>query len=281
MGMSCVKWNEMNCNDEKNYSIEWMCLIHLTDSFKGKETEKDNPTVNTFTEIVKYKEMHSQIERLNVFLNENESFNAVLKLPGLRACIEQQEGARDINVLFRLMRINFLSGFICCYLKRKKIPFTFVPKTYKCGWSFMGTLAKKKVETLQKEQQLKNPSAAISKGSKITKRRIKKDFAPNRKKTLVKQFKKEAVCAFVRRVIQIGESSDRIKEGSIAHKDADFNHMADSTSQAIRYIKEMKLSGCYDNNDNNDENENGHSVPLKKVKDNVSNPMKTHLSDVF
>jgi hypothetical protein len=277
LGMSCVKWNGKDCNDEKNYSIEWMCLIHLTDSFKGKEIEGEILETNASTEIVKYKEMHFQIDRLYAFLDKNENFNAVLKLPGLRACIEQQEGARDINVLFRLMRINFLSGFMCCYLKRKKIPFTFVPKTYKCGWSYMGALAKKKVETLQ--SRLKNPTTTTtisSQSAKIVKRRIKKDLTPERKRILIKQYKKEAVCAFVRRVVQIGESSESIKEKSKQHKDADFNHMADSTSQAMRYVKEMKLSGRYDDNGDGKE-----IVPLKKIKDNVSNDMKTYLSNEF
>ena len=275
LGMSCVKWNGVDCNDEKNYSIEWMCLIHLTDSFDGKEIEGTNPTIDVTTEIVKYKEMHAQIERLYAFLSGNENFNAILKIPDVRVCIEQQEGARDINVLFALMRINFLMGVVCCYLKRKNVPFTFVPKTYKCGWSLMGTLAKERL----KRRSQPSLSSTLGRNGKIIEKKVRTDITPTRKKTLLRQYRKEAVCAFVRRVVRVGCSSDAIKRSSLQHKDVDFNHMADSASQAIRYVKEMKLSGCYDNNARNVTGNVRNT--LKKVKDGTSIEMKKYLSTAF
>lgn len=284
LGMSCVKWNGQDCMNEKNFSLEWMCLIHLTNSFKGPETNDLSKIVNHRTEIIKYEEMHCQIERLYAFLDTNENFGAVLKLPGLRVCIEQQEGARDINVLFRLMRINFLSGFICGYLKRKRIPFTFVPKTYKCGWSFMGTLAKKKLERVS-FPLLKNTKGKNKReGGRRRMGYTSKSLTPERKRALMKQYKKEAVCAFVRRVIEMGSSSEELKIVSKRVNDVDFNHMADSASQTIRYIKEMELSGCYHNictDDENGENKNMDVSFLKKIKDTISMEMKKHLSDTF
>ena len=272
LGLSYVVWNGDDCNDEKNFSVEWMCLIHLTGSFKGAKGARDDIDASedeenkiTGTEIVKYKEMHDQIERLQSFLENNKSFNAILNIKGLRVCIEQQEGARDINVLFRLMRINFLSGVICGYLKRKKVPFTFVPKTYKCGWSFMSTVAKKRLEGITK----------------------KKKVSAERKKNLTKQYRKEATCSFVRRTIDTGNSSEKIKLFSARSKDSDFNHVADSASQAIRYIKELKLSGCFDNQLKRHKTKTVNDVtkatsaPLKKVKDNISKAMKDHLLTSF
>lgn len=258
LGMSYVKWNGLNCNDEKNFSIEWMCLIHLTSSFKGSDDLTQHGHHRKLTnDIVKYKEMHDQFERLSTFLEHNENFNSILEIKDIRVCIEQQEGARDINVLFRLMRINFLVGVICGYLKRKKVQFTFVPKTYKCGWSFLGTMAKKKLEGVIKTQH-------------------KKTLSEERKKALLKQYKKETTCAFVKRIVHIGESSNEIKRFSTLTRDFEFNHIADSVSQAIRYIKELHGSGCY-----NVRHDDTLQQSLKKVKDNISSMMKNHLSTLF
>ena len=264
LGLSYVKWNGKDYNDESNYSVQWMCLIHLTNSFKGKEEkEEDEDAIareNTlFTDIVKYEEMHVQFDRLTSFLNRNKNLNSILKIKGIRSCIEQQEGARDINVLFRLMRINFVCGAMCAHFRAKNVPFVFVPKTYKCGWSFMGLLAKKKLEG-------------------VSKTRIG-PISPNRRKALLKQYKKEATCELVRRTINVGGSPEDIVKFSSSTKNSDYNHVADSASQAVRYIKELVASGCYENElriENGDK-----PLELKKTKDGVSKNMRAYLESTF
>lgn len=225
--------------------------INLVD----KETNKDDKSLSNEEEVNKikdsyatyaldrrcdkYPELSEQLNRLNRFLNSNENFQNVLKIPGLIVCIEQTEGVRDVNILFRLMRINLLSGYICNFLHSKGIKVFFVPKTYKAGWNYLRTIAKEKLDNMIKEQKkttTKNPLQTTN--FKRHNKKPKPCLTENKKKALMKTFRKDAVCSLVKMVIKKGPSPKEVKQLAARCSNVDFNHMADSASQAMRFIKE-------------------------------------------
>jgi hypothetical protein len=198
--------------EETRYTVLWGCVVDLSSGF----VEPDSNDVS----ISKYPKFSSQTNALDVFLKTNDNFNASLRIKGIEACVEQQEGVRNPDVLFALLRVNFFSGYVCSYIRSKGVPVHFVPKTYKYGWSFLNALSKKTEPVATPEGKKKNKkktAAEISRGR------------TNRKK---------AICALARETIKQGGSSSEIEKQCESWPDSRFNHFADSMAQAMLFLKE-------------------------------------------
>ena len=242
LAMTFIQWKGGDWTCDNTYTIPWMSHIDLS-------TTKDRSTSVTTSPDKKYESMTKQLDTLHEILDTNKNLKEISKRDNLWVVFEQQEGARDINVLFSLMRVNLIVGVLCRFFHEANAStrVRFLPKTYKCGWSFISSLAKEKTRL-----------DLIADASKITKRR-------RNEKVLCKTNRKKVMCTFVRCLLKESASSNDIIRFAEKSSDTTFNHIADSTSQGIRFIKEMQ----------------SYHLNGKIGKDTVSSTMQTHVKRHF
>jgi hypothetical protein len=219
MGMIDVRWNGKDPRDEKNFSFPWMCLANLNnggDDGIAEDVEGD--------EIDKGLEI--QAKRLNRFLSGNESLNAIFddaddRGSEVTVLVEQVEGAMDIRVMARLVRIGFVVGCAYRYFKsEKRSPVKFLPKIYKRGWDDIKNAAAKTVER------------------KLASGKIEKPATNARRQNAIKTQRKNLVTEWARRTIEKSDTPERVKRLARKCPTIRFNHIADALSQALRYCDE-------------------------------------------
>lgn len=282
LAFALVEWNGKNCKDERNFSFPWVCHVNLTTTTttttgirrrrngddddldhyddenvgNGDDDYDDEGKREKEKETIRYEKKTRQMAVLTDFLDTNPTIKTISEMKDVDVWIEEQEGARDANVLFSLMRVNFFLGFLCRYFASFGKKITFVPKTYKYGWSFVTRIARKKceialssVEPINKTKRKTKTESAIdvvrSKGTTKKKRMPRNAKVSKAVKTkpfdsaaMVKNNRKKAICAMIRNVAENGDSSKEIKTFCRNCADGVFNHVADAASAGIRAIVE-------------------------------------------
>lgn len=235
-------------DDRGKFDLLWGCHLDLSHSSESKGRRTENRKSEGVSE--KYVKFSDQKERLSEFLSTNPNLSEALKLPNLVACVEQQEGVTNSNLLYSLMRVNYFSGYVCGYLESKGVKCVILPKNYKRAGGFCRALFKKR--------NSQNPAKNRAELVKIRKGRRRRRKAPEVKDTS-SAFGKKFNCALVRAAFcvvddnspssffekrkKMSEEEKRRKtvgEELLKMPDSKFNHVADSISCAMRYAREIE-----------------------------------------
>lgn len=229
LGLSFITWNGNDYKDDNNYIIEWTCHCNLSlsskknierstncgslidDYYKPIDLSKNaiiNTVLKKYPSHSKNDKLNEQLNNLATFLTTNSNIQRIIRKPNVFICIEQQEGVRNINILFRLMRVNMISGFISSFFKEKGMQIIFVSKTYKHGWSEINRIAKTPIK-----------STRVSK---------------------IRDYRKKTMCDYVRAYVMGNKNtSNAMKDGISNCPNKKLEHIADSTSQGIRILKHV------------------------------------------
>lgn len=239
LAFSHVEWNGTDASNISNYAVRWACVVNLS--------HHNHPDGDHAPLTDRYESMTNQLETLESFLRGNTNLNGILSDEGrasrknggtLKVVLEQTEGVRDKNVLFSLMRVNMISGYLCSYFRSKGCKVIFLPKTFKLGWTSLNGIVKRRrlrqlgVQDSDKKKKKKNDESAKCKTTTTTSAAKKaQDNTENRK------WRKKATCHLVSYVMEKGVSKESAKKDFRACKSYEkMNHIADSVSQAIRYV---------------------------------------------
>lgn len=249
-------------NDETNYKVLWSVVLDLN----SKNTDNNDDVYKSMTAqilaldtyfsfvfndntIIKKKNKMVQYELNCIKSKENEHYHPLEwimrksqknNIP-FGVIFEQTEGIREFNILLKLIRVNFVSGYLSSLLKQKykqiftnddELPlFRFLPKTSKWAYSQLNKISKEKYLTWP------SSSTRVRKiPFKITKERMRKQ-------------RKLATSLMIRKtILQSPLYSQKQKMIVSDCKFDHFNHMADSISQAMVFIKKYLLVYHYKKN---------------------------------
>ena len=208
---------------ERRFGLKWFALFDFGEgrSSTGKKTRKTDNVLDDWN-------------AMESTLNANESLNDILSKrwtidddgdnyssdENIRILFENAEGVRDLNVMTRLIRVNFLIGCIVSWITtkfgRSHVEIGMVGKTLKFGYSEFNQIFKEKCVTGEIDV-----SSKTTDGLEAIKRTHRKTFA----------------CGVVRSTIYGSPfTSKDMKQSVRATCDTNFNHIADAFSQTMAFV---------------------------------------------
>lgn len=261
------------CKNWKSYEIKWMYLIDLNVS---------DPNDLIDSNAIFYPEMQQNVSNLRSVPN-----HAYLKrkLAGkcdpnrkIDFCTEQVEGVSDPNVLYHLMRVNFVSGFFCGMISGspRAGQINVLPKNAKWGWSSINKIANilcggkfkqlslfhERVYNHRKFNTLRFPGKREGILKKCKSAYTLKTTALS---TLKRNIRKILACDIVRYMVLTSDKYDEsMKKWINQAGNEQLNHIADAILQAMWLIRKQTMLE-YNRSKNSEYNASISKISIKNT----------------
>ena len=206
MGLSLISYKNIpSISDTRNpldYRILWFAVWDTT---KGG-TDKS---------------LQNNICTLEGLLNNEPAMKKIIGNQNIHVCVEHQEGVKNANMLFHLMRVNFLSGYFVGFLKKAGHNVHFSAKKAKWAWNGFENIVKEEISL----PSTKDPRYQYIYGSQ-------KRSATGKRRTL----RKRLITQYTNLLCIYQDNPECIKSYSLTCTITMLNHVADAILQGMAFI---------------------------------------------
>ncbi len=167
------------------------------------------------------KSLQNNICTLEGLLDDEPAMKKIIGNRNIHVCVEHQEGVKNPNMLFHLMRVNFLSGYFVGYMQKAGHNVHFLAKKAKWAWNGFEKIVKDEIYLPSTKDPRYQYTYGSQKRSVIGKRRTLR-------KRLITQYT-NLLCIYQ-------DNPECITSFSLTCTITMLNHVADAILQGMAFI---------------------------------------------